>query len=121
MRLPRGALWLGAGAWAVAGCGLGTGTNSFAPVVDITSPLTQVVRGRVAFSANVLDDTGVSRVLFLVDGVLLAEDSSAPFITDWDTTTSPDGEHTIRVEAEDIEGNRSAKSRVVRVNNATPN
>lgn len=115
------ALVVGIGGFVLGGCGLGTATDSFAPSVDITSPLTQVVRGRVAYSANVLDDTGVSRVIFLVDGVPLFEDTVAPYVTEWDTTSVTNGDHTLRVEAEDIDGNRSSESRSVTVNNATPN
>lgn len=121
MRPRNRTLLVALGAFGVGGCGLGTATDSFAPTVDITSPLTQVVRGRVAYSANVLDDTGVSRVIFLVDGVPLAEDTVAPYVTDWVTTNSTDGPHTLRVEAEDVDGNRSSESRSVTVNNATPN
>lgn len=104
------------------GCGFGGTTNSFPPIVDITSPLTQTVRGLVDFSANVSDDTGVAGVIFFVDGVQLATDTSAPFITTWNTTTLTDGQqYTLRVVAEDIQGNQASASRVVIVNNAAPN
>jgi hypothetical protein len=115
------AFLLAIGAFAIGGCGFDTASDSFAPVVEITAPLTQIVRGGVAFSANVVDDTGVSRVIFLVDGVPLAEDTVAPYVTEWATTSVPNGEHTIRVEAEDIDGNRSGTSRLVIVNNQSPN
>lgn len=113
---------LGAGGLALGGCGgFGTETDGSAPVVEITSPRSGSVRGRVDFSANVLDDTGVARVRFLVDGVLLFEDISAPFVTDWLTTTATDGPHTLSVDAEDVSGNRASASRSVTVNNAAPN
>lgn len=113
---------LGAVGLGLGGCGgLGPSGDSFAPVVEITSPLTQIVRGRVDFSAKVLDDTGVARVVFLVDGVPRFEDTSAPYITDWLTTAAADGPHTLRVEAEDLSGNRASVSRSVIVNNAAPN
>ena len=106
---------------AVLGCGLGT-DSSFSPVITITSPLTATVRGIVDFSANVLDDTGIEEVRFYADGVLLATDTEGPYQVLWNTTTGvTDGNHTLRVEADDISGNSSSSSRVVVVSNSVPN
>jgi hypothetical protein len=105
----------------VAGCGLGT-EESFSPVITITSPQTQTVRGIVDFSANVLDDTGIEEVRFYADGVLLATDTEGPYQVMWNTLNGvADGNHTLRVEADDISGNSSSVSRVVTVSNSVPN
>ena len=106
---------------AAAGCGLGT-EESFSPVISITSPRTQTVRGIVDFSANVLDDTGIDEVRFYADGVLLGTDSEGPYQVLWNTLEGvADGNHTLRVEADDISGNSSSVSQVVIVSNAVPN
>jgi hypothetical protein len=121
MKLLSRSILLGVVGGGLGGCfGLGTTTDSFAPVIDLTSPLSQQVRGRVDYSAEVFDDTGVARVRFLIDGVLLFEDKSAPYITDWLTTGFADGPHTLRVEAEDDSGNQASVTRAVTVNNAAP-
>ena len=106
---------------AAAGCGLGT-EESFSPVITITSPQTQTVRGMVDFSANVLDDTGIEEVRFYADGVLLSTDTEGPYQVLWNTLSGvADGSHTLRVEADDISGNSSSASRVVTVSNSVPN
>ena len=104
----------------VTACSFATEADSFGPVVVITSPNTQIVRGVAVFSADVSDDTGVARVRFLVDGVQLFEDTAAPFTTPWDTRTVADGPHLLRVEALDPSGNLGSISRSVQVSNAPP-
>jgi len=75
-----------------------------APTVDLTSPASPV-SGTVTLEATATDDQGVVEVRFLVNGVLINSDVSAPYSIDWDTTTVADGQVTLTAEAEDAAGN----------------
>jgi hypothetical protein len=63
------------------------------------------VDGTVTLEADANDDTGVIEVRFLVDGVVIGSDDTAPYSVDWDTTTVTDGDKTLIAEAEDEAGN----------------
>jgi len=116
------AVMLGLVGLAGIGCGISDESDASAPLIEITSPILQTVRGNVTFSANVLDDRGVARVRFLVDGNLLLEDTEAPYVTNWDATGLAEGsQHTLRVEATDLSGNSASISKLVTVNNGAPN
>ncbi len=117
MRLVAPLLFVG----GVAGCGFGDDGDRFPPIVTITSPNTQIVRGLVTFSADVADDTGVSLVRFFVDDTMIFEDTHAPFTTEWDSTTVPDGPHLLRVRAFDPTGNGGSIGKNVTVSNLPPN
>ena len=75
-----------------------------APTVDLTS-LASPVSGTVTLEATATDDQGVVEVRFLVNGVLINSDVSAPYSIDWDTTMVADGQVTLTAEAEDFAGN----------------
>ena len=107
---------------ALGGCGIDSTGDSSSPLIEITSPILQIVRGNVTFSANVLDDTGVASVQFLADGDLLLDDDEAPYATSWDASGLAEGsQHTLRVVATDLAGNMASLSKVVTVNNSAPN
>ncbi len=54
------------------------------------------VTGTVAVSANATDNDSVAGVQFKLDGANLgAEDTSAPYTIDWDTSTATPGAHTL--------------------------
>lgn len=89
-----------------------------APTVSLTSP-GATVSGTVTLEATASDDTGVIEVRFLVDGVLIDSDASAPYSVDWDTTAVSDGDVTLTAEAEDAAGNVGTSAGVdVTVQNA---
>ncbi len=76
------------------------------PTAVITKPLsTEELSGTVDFLANSQDDTGVVKVDFYVDGVLLGTDASSPYGTKWDTTVASNGVHKLVVKAYDAKGN----------------
>ena len=105
-----------------SGCGLDSTGDSSSPLIEITAPRLSVVAGNVDFSANVLDDTGVAEVRFLVDGTLLFTDTEGPYLTSWDTTVGVvEGLHTMQVQATDLSGNTASVSKQVTVNNGAPN
>ncbi|MCA9327634.1 hypothetical protein KDA14_03850, partial [Candidatus Saccharibacteria bacterium] len=88
------------------------------PIAAITNPSnTEALKGAVAFSASSSDDTGVQKVEFYVDTKLIATDASSPYSTTWDTTTSPDGSHSLTVKAYDTSGNVGTASASVTVQN----
>lgn len=78
------------------------------PTATITAPTGSVpISGMVTISANASDNVGVSGVTFLVDNVVVGggEDATSPYSVIWDTTTVPNGVHTIMARARDTSGN----------------
>jgi spore germination protein len=83
-----------------------------APVVAITSPADGALLARKErIGASATDNVRVSRVDFSVDGVLLASDTSAPYLATWNTRRASSGPHIIDATAYDSGGN-SATARI---------
>ena len=93
------------------------------PTVQLTAPTGGTVAGTVAVSANASDNKGVVGVQFKLDGANLgAEDLTAPYSISWDTTTGPNGNHTLTAVARDSSGNQATSAPVtVNVFNQAPN
>ena len=88
------------------------------PTATLTAPPSSV-SGTVTLEAAASDDVGVSEARFLVDGVQIASDTTAPYTVDWDTSTVPDGTYALRVDAVDAAGNiGQSQSVTVTVDNA---
>jgi hypothetical protein len=96
--------------------------DTTAPSVSITSPAGgATVSGTTTISANASDNVGVTRVEFLVDGVLLSSDTSSPFSASWNTTTATNASHSLTARAFDAANNQATSAAVsVTVNNAAP-
>ncbi len=91
------------------------------PTVAIVSPAQDsTVAGSVQVRATANDDIGVTRVVFRVDGVQIAEDATAPYSAVWDTTTVTDGSHAVTATAFDASGKSGEDSLTVTVRNAAP-
>jgi hypothetical protein len=76
------------------------------PKTNITSPVTgTTVSGTITLSASATDNVGVTKVDFLVDGVLIGTATSSPFSKALDTTTLADGAHSLNSRAYDAAGN----------------
>jgi len=93
------------------------------PTVAITAPANgAILSGTVTISADASDDVGVVGVQFRLNGANLgAEDNSAPYATQWDTTTVPNGQYTLTAAARDAAGNFGVSEPVlVTVNNTVP-
>lgn len=89
------------------------------PTVSITSPSNAaVITGTVSITANAQDDLSVSSVDFLVDGVLLQSDATAPYAASFDTTTVVNGQHTLVAVARDAKPNMASTSIEVTVHNS---
>ena len=86
-----------------------------APEAAITAPADgATVVAPMTITASATDNVGVTSVQFLVDGVVLATDTSAPFSYDWNTLTAGPGTHTLAARAFDAAGN-SAQSATITV------
>jgi peptidoglycan/xylan/chitin deacetylase (PgdA/CDA1 family)/archaellum component FlaF (FlaF/FlaG flagellin family) len=85
-----------------------TGGPPTNPTVSLTSPSSgATLTGPVTFSANASSPIGISRVDFLVNGVVVATATSAPYTAMWDSTTVGDGAVTVTARATDISGNQA--------------
>ena len=92
------------------------------PSVLITAPSqgAQVV-DIVTVTAEATDQVGVAGVQFLVDGVITGvEDTSPPYVLNWDTRTVSNGMHTVAARARDAAGN-TATSPTITVNVSNTN
>jgi hypothetical protein len=90
------------------------------PSVTLTSPNQgATVQGSVSLEATASDDNGVSVVDFYVDGASVGSDTDpvGDFTSTWDSTSVPDGSHTITATATDSNGQRSSDSLSVTVDN----
>jgi hypothetical protein len=98
--------------------------NNQPPTVNITAPTAgaTVAGASVALSAAASGPVGVSAVQFLVDGSPVGPRLTAPpYTTSWDSTTVPNGVHTIGAQATSTSGITSTATPVsVTVSNPGP-
>jgi len=98
---------------AVQAAALAVPVDSIAPAVSIVSPVNNAtVSGWVSVDASASDNVGVTHVDLLVNGTLVANDNSSPFLFSWDSTKTPDGVVKLAAYAYDAAGNYSASSTV---------
>lgn len=77
------------------------------PTIELTAPTEGVVGGTVDVTATAGDPAGIAGVEFLLDGSPLGPpDTTAPYELSWDTTTVPDGGHTLAARATNSAGAR---------------
>jgi hypothetical protein len=98
------------------------GGDTSAPEVSVTAPAQgATVAGTVGVEATAGDDTGVTRVEFLVDGQVKFNDTVAPWYFPWDTTLFANEAHTLAARAHDAAGNVGQSTTVtVSVQNGGP-
>ena len=95
--------------------------DTIPPTVSVTAPTNgAIVSGATTISANAVDPSGINRVDFLVDGINVATDTTAPYSVPWDTRTIKGGLHNVTARAFDLSGNQSSASVTVTVNNFVP-
>jgi hypothetical protein len=85
------------------------------PTVEVTSPAAGAnVAGTVTLQASAADAVGVASVRFLVDGALVATDTNGAngWSAAWDSTTVPDGAHSITAVARDGAGHEGTSAAV---------
>jgi hypothetical protein len=93
------------------------------PLVSVTAPApSATVSATIRIEASASDNVGVVGVQFLVDGTETgSEDTSAPYATSWNTTTTGNGDHTVTARARDAAGNvTTSEPVVVTVDNVIP-
>ncbi|WPB82347.1 Ig-like domain-containing protein [Archangium violaceum] len=98
-------------------------TETTPPVVSLTAPANgATIGGLVTLSANASDaSSSISKVEFLVDGTLIATDTSWPYSFSWNTPSVASGSHTLTARATDAQGNVATSTPVsVTVDNAAP-
>jgi PKD repeat protein len=94
--------------------------DTTAPTVTMTAPTPGTVTGTVTVSANASDNVGIVGVQFLLNGAPLgAEDTSAPYSINWNTTgTANGGPYQVSARARDAANNQTTATAVsVTVNN----
>lgn len=96
-----------------------TVVNDFsAPSVVIGSPANgSTIGGMVTFFANAVDNIGVTKVEFFVNGNLLSTATGAPFSFNWNTFKVVNGSSTLTAKAYDAAGNIGQAQIVVNVFN----
>ena len=95
--------------------------DTTSPSVGLTSPAAgATISGSVSVSADASDNVAVVGVQFKVDGANLgAEDTSAPYSSNWTTSSVANGSHTVTALARDAAGNTSSSQRSVTVSNTS--
>jgi hypothetical protein len=85
------------------------------PSASIAAPLNgATVSGQVTINASASDAVGVQKVQFWVDSTYLGYDASSPYSRSWDSTSVPNGTHTIKVRAVDW-GNNASVDHIITV------
>ncbi|MDY6992190.1 MAG: Ig-like domain-containing protein, partial [Pseudomonadota bacterium] len=96
-------------------------TQNPAPTVQLTTPKHgAILKGQVSLTATAHDNQGIVKVEFFYDAVRIATATSEPYTVQWDTTTIPDGIHTLTSKAYDAAGNvTTSAAKMVTTHNAT--
>jgi peptidoglycan/xylan/chitin deacetylase (PgdA/CDA1 family) len=90
-----------------------TGGPPTAPSVSLTSPSAgATMSGQVALSATASSAVGVTRVDYLVNGVVVASSSSSPYSATWDSSRAGDGPVSVTARATDVSGNQTTSQPV---------
>src|SRR5207302_1262464 len=96
------------------GCLVAAASDTTPPTVSISAPLGgATVSNTATGSAAAADNVGVVGVQFKLDGANLgAEDTVAPYSVSWNTTTVPNGAHTLKAIARDAAGNATTSASI---------
>jgi hypothetical protein len=88
------------------------------PTVSITNPSNgETVSAKVLIKVDALDDKGIDRVEFYIDGELKDTDNTDPYEYVWNTTQYSNATHFIKVIAYDIANQHSTHEITVTVDN----
>jgi hypothetical protein len=105
--------------WALALAAGGGDTTP--PNVTLTAPNAGTYRSSITLSADASDETALARVDFLVDGVVVASDASAPYSVSWSTGSVPDGTHAVAARAVDTSDNAATSAaQTITTDNTAP-
>jgi thermitase len=88
-------------------------TDTQAPTASLTAPLgSATVSGTTPVNLTVSDNVGVTKTELLVNGKVIATDTTAPYAFSWDTTAVANGMASLNVRAYDAAGNVGQSSTV---------
>ncbi|WP_235217021.1 extracellular catalytic domain type 1 short-chain-length polyhydroxyalkanoate depolymerase [Archangium violaceum] len=92
-------------------------SDTTAPTVAITFPTVgSTVAGAVDIAVTASDDTGVTKVEFLIDGAVVGQGvaslAAGPYTYNWNTTAYTPGVHNLQARAYDAAGNTAASASV---------
>ena len=91
------------------------------PVLAITNPAEgSYITSAITLSATASDVSGIAKLDFFVDGLLVSTDTSAPYSYYWNAPGVADGSHNISVVATDAVGHISIDTRNIIVARAVP-
>ncbi|MFA5385862.1 MAG: Ig-like domain-containing protein, partial [Eubacteriales bacterium] len=77
-----------------------------APSVSLTSPQKgSVLSGVINMAASAQDSSGIEKVEFYADDLLIGCCTTSPYQLTWDTRKIPDGSYTLTARAYDNAGN----------------
>jgi len=100
---------------------LASAADTTNPTAAITAPTSGAsVSGSNTVTVNAADNVAVSKVEFLVNGVVEGTSTTAPYSFAWNTTTVPNGSVTLSAKAYDVAGNVDQSGVSVSVNNLLP-
>jgi hypothetical protein len=95
--------------------------DTTAPSVAMSAPLDGAsVAGTAVISISASDDVGVVKIDLYVDGVYFASDTAVPYSFALDTTTLPNGTHTLYALAADAAGNTASSAPISVMTANTP-
>lgn len=89
-----------------------TALDTTPPTVAVTAPSNgAMLKGsKVSVAAAAADNVGVAKVEFLVNGVLTATDTSAPYSFNWNLRKVSTGAHSLTAKATDAAGNSASST-----------
>ena len=89
------------------------GADTTAPTAALTAPADGTrIAGNTTLSASATDNVAVDHVDFLVDGSVVGAATSGPYDFSWNSTSVPNGAHTVRARAVDLSGNATTSAAV---------
>jgi large repetitive protein len=88
--------------------------DNTAPSVVLTAPSsgTVVPGGLVTLTADASDDRGLAKVVFLLNGSQLGEDTTAPYSVQWNSDGAISADYTLTAKAYDLAGNMTTSAPV---------
>jgi hypothetical protein len=103
----------------LGGGGGGGGSDTTPPTVNIQPPLPNASLSRSkTITATASDAGGIAQVVFYIDGVFFAQDTSSPYSATLVTTKYPNGAHNLTAQAFDTSGNTTTSTPVpITINN----
>jgi len=93
-------------------------TDNTGPSLTIQSPQSGITVGlALIVDVQASDATGISRIEFFLENVLVCTLNKAPYEWSWDTTQYPNGEYIVTIKAYDVVGNTKTSETMVTVQN----